>query len=325
MVNAGRVAVVPKGEFSLGTQYTRLDLVTYNDSAYIAKKNNVGVLPTDTNTWMLVVSSVGGNIGDIVVTFNEAAQRANIVSGEKINTIFGKIKKVITDLKNVAFTGAYGDLTGRPDSLKNPQALTFTGGVTGSYDGSAAKSVAIPTSLPANGGTSASCSGNAATATTASKTAQSLTFTGNVTGTWNGSAAKTVNIPDLLDSIEQVSANTNSGHGVDALVVKELNDSLVNADLSDSGIKNTSYGTYRKRNGIVEISLNYPQASIGTSYINLFTLPQGFRPISNGYYIGASASAVIVIYIATTGEVSVKALNSTSVSGMYANITFIAA
>ena len=32
----------------------------------------------------------------------------------------------------------------KPTSLKNPNALTFTGGVTGSYDGSAAKSVAIP-------------------------------------------------------------------------------------------------------------------------------------------------------------------------------------
>lgn len=55
--------------------------------------------------------------------------------------------------------------------------LTFTGGVTGSYNGSAAKSVAIPTSLP---------------------TPQSLTFTGGVTGTWNGSAAKSVAIPTTL-------------------------------------------------------------------------------------------------------------------------------
>ena len=31
-----------------------------------------------------------------------------------------------------------------PQKLPNPQALTFTGGATGGYDGSAAKSVAIP-------------------------------------------------------------------------------------------------------------------------------------------------------------------------------------
>ncbi len=55
-------------------------------------------------------------------------------------------------LATVATSGSYNDLSNRPTSLKNPNALTFTGGVTGSYDGSAAKSVAIPTTLPANGG-----------------------------------------------------------------------------------------------------------------------------------------------------------------------------
>lgn len=38
--------------------------------------------------------------------------------------------------------GETGDVT--LNSLKNPNALTFTGGATGSYDGSSAKTVAIP-------------------------------------------------------------------------------------------------------------------------------------------------------------------------------------
>lgn len=58
----------------------------------------------------------------------------------------------------VATSGSYNDLSNKPSipsvpsSLKNPYAITFTGGVTGTYDGSAAKTVAIPTTLPANGG-----------------------------------------------------------------------------------------------------------------------------------------------------------------------------
>lgn len=36
-------------------------------------------------------------------------------------------------------------ITDFPTALKNPKALTFTGGATGSYDGSAAKTIAIPT------------------------------------------------------------------------------------------------------------------------------------------------------------------------------------
>lgn len=47
--------------------------------------------------------------------FTEASTRANIASGESISTIFGKIKKWFTDLKTVAFTGAYSDLSGTPD------------------------------------------------------------------------------------------------------------------------------------------------------------------------------------------------------------------
>lgn len=53
-------------------------------------------------------------------------------------------------LSAVATSGSYTDLSNKPTiptvptALKNPNALTFTGAVTGSYDGSAAKSVNIP-------------------------------------------------------------------------------------------------------------------------------------------------------------------------------------
>lgn len=53
-------------------------------------------------------------------------------------------------LAAVATSGSYTDLSNKPTiptvpkALKNPNALTFTGAVTGSYDGSAEKSVNIP-------------------------------------------------------------------------------------------------------------------------------------------------------------------------------------
>lgn len=49
-----------------------------------------------------------------VTTFTEASSRTNIASGDGIVTIWGKIKKFFTDLKAVAFSGAYSDLTGTP-------------------------------------------------------------------------------------------------------------------------------------------------------------------------------------------------------------------
>ena len=64
----------------------------------------------------LSATKVQGAIDELAKpTFTEAGTRANIASGEKLSTIFGKIKKFFTDLKTVAFTGAYSDLTGKPN------------------------------------------------------------------------------------------------------------------------------------------------------------------------------------------------------------------
>ena len=47
-------------------------------------------------------------------TFTQASTRANLVSGEKISIIFGKIMKWFSDLKAVAFSGSYNDLSDKP-------------------------------------------------------------------------------------------------------------------------------------------------------------------------------------------------------------------
>ncbi|MDR0712586.1 MAG: hypothetical protein LBF67_09640, partial [Prevotellaceae bacterium] len=64
-----------------------------------------------------------------------------------------------------------------PTKLPNPAALNFTGGATGSYDGSAAKSVAIPV-IPAS-----------------LKNPYPLTITGAATKSYDGSAPVTIDIP----------------------------------------------------------------------------------------------------------------------------------
>lgn len=58
MANAGRVAIVPKGEYNSATAYKRLDLVRYNNAVYVAKKANTGVSPTKTDTWMFCIQNV---------------------------------------------------------------------------------------------------------------------------------------------------------------------------------------------------------------------------------------------------------------------------
>ena len=60
---------------------------------------------------------------DQTPTFIESETRTNIVSGEKLSILFGKVKKFFTDLKTVAFTGSYSDLSNKPTSLPNPANL----------------------------------------------------------------------------------------------------------------------------------------------------------------------------------------------------------
>ena len=62
-------------------------------------------------------------------TFTEAATRTNISSGEKLSIIFGKIMKWFADLKTVAFSGSYDDLSDKPTipSLTTSLAATVQG------------------------------------------------------------------------------------------------------------------------------------------------------------------------------------------------------
>lgn len=68
------------------------------------------------------------NIDNITVSFTEAQTRENIQTGEAVKTLFGKIKKVFSDLKSVAFTGNYNDLSNKPTIPTIPGSLPANGG-----------------------------------------------------------------------------------------------------------------------------------------------------------------------------------------------------
>lgn len=63
MAIAGRVAIVPQGDWSAETEYKRLDEVTYNNTMFIAKKAvPKGTLPTNAEYWS---KSIVGGVGAI--------------------------------------------------------------------------------------------------------------------------------------------------------------------------------------------------------------------------------------------------------------------
>lgn len=62
--------------------------------------------------------------------FAEATERENIASGEKISILFGKIRKWFSDLKAVAFSGSYNDLSDKPSI---PTAVAVKGNAESLY------------------------------------------------------------------------------------------------------------------------------------------------------------------------------------------------
>ena len=68
---------------------------------------------------------------EIKVEFEEASSRQSLNSGENTNTLWGKVKKFLSDLKSVAFSGSYNDLSDKPAEYELPTAAKGTlGGVT---------------------------------------------------------------------------------------------------------------------------------------------------------------------------------------------------
>ena len=113
MATAGKVAPTPKDKFVNGTAYDKLDVVEYNGTLYIAKKASAGVLPTDTEYWMLAVDLTGkldttGDTENNTVTF-ESGDEADPTAWENVTVLSSKekhsslLKKISTMFSNVRY------------------------------------------------------------------------------------------------------------------------------------------------------------------------------------------------------------------------------
>lgn len=148
-----------------------------------------------------ITSLEGGSATSISVSGGGNAVTSVTKNGTTISVVKGSTFSLS------GHTHKWADITDRPSSLKNPSALSWSGYSSGSYDGSAAKSISIPnnTNQLTNGAgfitASASITGNAATAT---KVNHSLSVFGK---SFNGSADVTVADTDLIASISTGTAN----------------------------------------------------------------------------------------------------------------------
>ena len=119
MEPSGRVLPLFRGEYSDSIVYENPDIVLYENSSYVAKQITIGNPPpknvSSNDYWQMVAKGIiDADVSDSTIEFTEASERINIKSGEKSNIIMGKIMKFFTDLKDVAFSGSYVDLSNKP-------------------------------------------------------------------------------------------------------------------------------------------------------------------------------------------------------------------
>ena len=56
-MNAGRILILPKGNYDESAQYEMLDLVYYKGASWIAKKTVTGIAPSESEYWQKIAES----------------------------------------------------------------------------------------------------------------------------------------------------------------------------------------------------------------------------------------------------------------------------
>lgn len=90
-----------------------------------------------------------GDGSDLTAAFTPAESREAITTGEIAATLWGKVAKWLADLKAVAFSGQYSDLTGTPTAM-TPTAHASTHG-TGGADAISPSSIGAQDEITASG------------------------------------------------------------------------------------------------------------------------------------------------------------------------------
>lgn len=134
MAVAGRVAIVPKGEWSANATYKRLDAVTHNNTLYFAKKNvPAGTVTSNTEYWS---KSIAGGASAIATTEDAGVVKPDgkSMSVDESGTLSINLDGTtitLDEAKNVIkLADALKDKIGsalQPESIVNNQVTTETG------------------------------------------------------------------------------------------------------------------------------------------------------------------------------------------------------
>lgn len=138
MRDAGRIGFRIRGEYSALEVYEYLDVVYYADASYVALKDVSGVTPEDSSEFWQVFARGWSSSGAVT----------GIKGAEELDFRHGNVSLSPADIGALPAKGK-ALTAGTADKVASP--LTFTGAVTGDYDGSAPMSVTIPKAVSVKG------------------------------------------------------------------------------------------------------------------------------------------------------------------------------
>lgn len=115
---------IPKATQTLDGLMSKEDKTNYDDAnskkhTHSNKSVLDGITSALVTTWNTVTNKLDktGDASNTTNTITAASTRANLTTGEKLSISLGKIAKWFSDLKTVAFTGSYNDLSNKPTSM----------------------------------------------------------------------------------------------------------------------------------------------------------------------------------------------------------------
>ena len=147
MASAGRILIMPKGEWNAETTYESLDLVFYGGTSWLAKKNVTGIEPSDANSeyWFKMCEAT-----DLTSIYNrlQALEEAMVSQVDIDFTPYAKASEVEAVASDVEAMGTrlsgvesgLADVSSVVSGLSSSGVKIATGSYTGNgYSGSSGK------------------------------------------------------------------------------------------------------------------------------------------------------------------------------------------
>lgn len=156
--------------------------------------------------------ATNGEASDAVVAFTQASARANVGTGETLAVLVGKLAKWYADLKGVAWSGSYNDLSNKPGSM-TPTAHAATHGADGS-DPLTPDSINAQAKIESSGILKGDGAGGVSTAQAGTDYQAAIKATGLLKGSGNGVVGAAQAGTDYQAPITQQGILKGTGSGV---------------------------------------------------------------------------------------------------------------